>query len=44
MRIRYDAGADELFLVLREDPTVDAVEEPASSLFSHSSRGGRQQL
>ncbi len=28
IRIRYEPDADLLFLVLRDDPPVDAVEEP----------------
>ena len=28
MRIKYDPEADVLFLILREDPPTDAIEEP----------------
>lgn len=28
MKIRYDSEADVLLLILRDDPPVDAIEEP----------------
>jgi uncharacterized protein YuzE len=35
MKIRYDHEADVLLLVLREDPPVDAVEEPGGVIVSY---------
>lgn len=35
MRIRYDPEADVLLLVLREDPPVDAIEEPGGVIVSY---------
>jgi len=39
MRIRYDAEADVLILLLREDPPVDAVEEPGGVIVSYGEDG-----
>ena len=35
MRIRYDSDADVLLFVLREDPRVDAIEEPGGVILSY---------
>lgn len=35
MRIRYDPEADVLLLVLRDDPPVDALEEPGGVIVSY---------
>ena len=35
MRIRYDSEADILLLVLRDDPPVDAIEEPGGVIVSY---------
>jgi len=35
MKIRYDPEADVLLLVLREDPPVDAIEEPGGVIVSY---------
>jgi uncharacterized protein YuzE len=35
MRIRYDPEADTLLLVLRDDPLVDAIEEPGGVTVSY---------
>jgi uncharacterized protein YuzE len=35
VRIRYDPEADVLLLVLREDPPVDAIEEPGGVIVSY---------
>ena len=35
MRIRYDSDADVLLFVLREDPPVDAIEEPGGVIVSY---------
>ena len=35
MKIRYDADADILLFVLREDPPVDAIEEPGGVIVSY---------
>lgn len=35
MKIRYDPEADVLLLVLREDPPVDALEEPGGVIVSY---------
>lgn len=40
MKIRYDAEADVLYVVLREDPPVDAVEEPGGVIVSYGEDGG----
>lgn len=39
MKIRYDAEADVLFLVLRENPPVDAIEEPGGVIVSYGEDG-----
>ena len=40
MRIRYDAEADILFFVLREEPPVDSVEEPEGVIVCYGEDGG----
>ena len=35
MRIRYDPEADVLLLILRDDPPVDALEEPGGVIVSY---------
>ncbi len=35
MRIKYDTDADVLLFVLREDPPVDAIEEPGGVIVSY---------
>ena len=35
MRIRYDSDADVFLFVLREDPPVDAIEEPGGVILSY---------
>lgn len=39
MRIRYDTEADVLFMVLRNEPPVDAVEEPGGVIVSYGEDG-----
>jgi uncharacterized protein YuzE len=39
MRIRYDPEADVLLLVLRDDPPVDAIEEPGGVIVSYGEDG-----
>lgn len=39
MRIRYDPEADVLLLILRDDPPVDAVEEPGGVIVSYGEDG-----
>lgn len=39
MRIRYDPEADVLLLVLRDEPPVDAVEEPGGVIISYGEDG-----
>lgn len=39
MQIRYDAEADVLLLILREDPPTDAVEEPGGVIVSYGEDG-----
>ena len=39
MRIRYDTEADVLILVLRNEPPVDAVEEPGGVIVSYGEDG-----
>lgn len=39
MRIRYDVEADVLLLILRDDPPVDAVEEPGGVIVSYGEDG-----
>lgn len=40
IKIKYDAEADVLHLVLREEPPVDAVEEPGGVIVSYGEDGG----
>ena len=39
MKIRYDAEADVLTMVLRDAPPVDAVEEPGGVIVSYGEDG-----
>ncbi|MBT9161398.1 MAG: DUF2283 domain-containing protein [Dehalococcoidia bacterium] len=39
MRIRYDREADVLLLALRDEPPVDAVEEPGGVIVSYGENG-----
>ncbi|MCD5417270.1 DUF2283 domain-containing protein [Candidatus Bipolaricaulota bacterium] len=39
MKIRYDLEADVLLLILRDDPPVDAVEEPGGVIVSYGEDG-----
>jgi len=39
MKIRYDHEADVLLLLLREDPPIDAVEEPGGVIVSYGEDG-----
>jgi uncharacterized protein YuzE len=39
MKIRYDQEADVLFLILRDDPPVDAIEEPGGVIVSYGEDG-----
>ena len=39
MKIRYDPDADVLMLVLRNNPPVDAIEEPGGVIVSYSEDG-----
>ncbi|MGR3309822.1 MAG: DUF2283 domain-containing protein [Candidatus Brocadiales bacterium] len=39
MRIKYDPEADVLILALREDPPVDAIEEPGGVIVSYGKDG-----
>lgn len=39
MKIRYDLEADILLLVLRDDPPVDAIEEPGGVIVSYGEDG-----
>jgi uncharacterized protein YuzE len=39
MRIRYDPDADVLLFMLREDPPVDAIEEPGGVIVSYGEDG-----
>ena len=39
MKIRYDPEADVLVLVLRDDPPVDAIEEPGGVIISYGEDG-----
>ena len=39
MRIRYDPEADVLLLALRDDPPVDAIEEPGGVIVSYGEDG-----
>ncbi len=35
MKIRYDSEADVLILILRDEPPVDAIEEPGGVIVSY---------
>jgi uncharacterized protein YuzE len=39
MRLRYDPEADVLMLILRNDPPVDALEEPGGVIVSYGEDG-----
>lgn len=39
MRIRYDAEADILLFVLRDEPPVNALEEPGGVIISYGEDG-----
>jgi uncharacterized protein YuzE len=39
MQIRYNADADVLLVLLREEPPVDAVEEPGGVIVSYGEDG-----
>jgi uncharacterized protein YuzE len=39
MKIRYDPEADVLLLVLRNNPPVDAIEEPGGVIISYGEDG-----
>jgi len=39
VKIRYDHEADVLLLLLREDPPIDAVEEPGGIIVSYGEDG-----
>jgi uncharacterized protein YuzE len=39
MKIRYDPDADVLMLVLRNNPPVDAIEEPGGVIVSYGEHG-----
>lgn len=39
MRIRYDPEADVLLFVLRDEPPVDAIEEPGGVIISYGEDG-----
>jgi len=39
MKIRYDSEADVLLLILRDDPPVDAIEEPGGVVVSYGEDG-----
>ncbi len=39
MRIKYDPEADVLLLVLRDNPPVDAIEEPGGVIVSYGEDG-----
>ena len=39
MRINYDAESDILLLVLRDNPPVDAIEEPGGVIVSYGEDG-----
>ncbi len=39
MRVKYDAGADILVLILRADAPEDAVEEPGGVIVSYGADG-----
>ena len=39
MKIRYDIEADVMLLLLRDDPPVDAIEEPGGVIVSYGEDG-----
>jgi len=39
MKVRYDPEADILYFVLRENPPVDAIEEPGGVIVSYGEDG-----
>jgi uncharacterized protein YuzE len=39
MKIRYEPEADVLLLILRDDPPVDAIEEPGGVVVSYGADG-----
>lgn len=39
MKIRYDSEADVLMLALRDDPPIDAIEEPGGIVVSYGEDG-----
>ena len=39
MKVRYDEDSDILFLLLRDDPPVDAIEEPGGVIVSYGEDG-----
>jgi uncharacterized protein YuzE len=39
IRIKYDSEADVLLLILRDDPPVDAIEEPGGVIVSYGGDG-----
>jgi uncharacterized protein YuzE len=39
MRIRYDSDSDVLIFILREEPPVDAIEEPKGIIVSYGEDG-----
>ena len=39
MKIRYDPEADVMLLLLRDDPPVDAIEEPGGVIVSYGEDG-----
>jgi uncharacterized protein YuzE len=39
MKIRYDTEADIMILLLRDDPPVDAIEEPGGVIVSYGEDG-----
>ena len=39
MKINYDSDADVLLLVLRDNPPVDAIEEPGGVIVSYGEDG-----
>jgi len=39
MRIKYDADADVLIVILRDNPPADAIEEPGGVIVSYGEDG-----
>ena len=39
MQIRYDSEADVLLVLIREEPPVDAIEEPGGVIISYGEDG-----